>query len=153
MRETRISAERVLPVSRAEVWSLIADPSRHHEFDASGMVGGLANQRPQAPGDVFRMNMTYRSAGAVENYQSDNHVIRFEPEQTIEWATALPDVEPLGWTWTYELADAPEGTRVCLTFDWTRTPAENVHRFGVPLTDERGLAASLALLERACGSS
>ncbi|WP_299053169.1 hypothetical protein [uncultured Nocardioides sp.] len=36
--------------------------------------------------------------------------------------------------------------RVVLTYDWSGTPEANMLRFGVPLFDERQMAASLALL-------
>lgn len=153
MLAARISAERVLGAPVQRVWTVVADPTLHRHFDAAGMVGGCATAVPRAVGDVFTMEMTYASGGCVEHYQSDNHLTRYEPGRAIAWATATRGGVPLGWTWCYELAEEPgdpNRTRVRLTYDWTDTPEENVHRFGVPLTDERGLAQSLELLDRAC---
>lgn len=132
------------------VWGLVSDPAQHHRFDATGMVVGLSSNAPEAVGDVFTMDMAWRNGDNTENYQSDNLVIHFVPLRAITWATALPGQQPLGWTWTYDLIAKGPNTRVTLTYDWTETSPENIKRFGVPLTDEHGLAASLRLLARAC---
>lgn len=153
MGTTVICAERVLPHPRPHVWSLLADPRHHPLFDASGMVCGTASAAPRAVGDVFRMDMRYSDGDTVEHYRSDNHVTRYVEGEAIAWATALPDGEPLGWIWSYELGDESAGARVRLIYDWSDTSAENIRRFGVPLVDRRGLEESLRFLERACQPS
>lgn len=150
MTASRVCAERLVEAPLARVWEMIADPSQHRLFDDSGMVGEPAGGPPHEVGDVFRMNMTYDDGRTLEHYQSDNHVVAYEPGRVLAWATALPDGAPLGWTWTYELTDESPRTRVRLTYDWTGTPEENIRRFGVPLSDEHGLARSLELLDMAC---
>lgn len=113
------------------------------------MVGTLVSAAPAAVGDVFRMDMTWRDGPRVERYQSDNHITIWEPPTRISWATALPDGQPLGWTWTYELQHDRDQTIAILIYDWTQTPDDVIRRFGVPLADERSLARSLALLANA----
>lgn len=99
------------------------------------------------------MDMRYSDGDTVEHYRSDNHVTRYVEGEAIAWATALPDGEPLGWIWSYELGDESAGARVRLIYDWSDTSAENIRRFGVPLVDRRGLEESLRFLERACQPS
>lgn len=141
------SASRSIPVPVGRIFGLLAEPSCHHLFDASRMVGA-----PDAPvrligvGQVFTMNMTYQSEESVEHYQSDNHVTAFEEPRLLEWATATRGGPLLGWRWRYELETRGESTRVSLTYDWSATTPENADRFGVPLVDEAGLGASLELL-------
>jgi uncharacterized protein YndB with AHSA1/START domain len=148
---TRFQATVTVSASPQRVFEMLTDPARHNEFDATGMVGP-----PDCPakltrlGQVFVMNMTYRDGDHVEHYQSDNHVITFEPPHTVAWVTATHNGEPLGWQWRYDVEPAADGAAVTLTYDWAEAPPENVRRFGVPLTDADGLARSLQLLSEAC---
>jgi uncharacterized protein YndB with AHSA1/START domain len=151
---TRFQATMTVSASPQRVFELLTDPGRHNEFDATGMVGP-----PDSPaklttvGQVFVMNMTYRDGDHVEHYQSDNHVVTFEPPHAVAWATAAHDGEPLGWLWRYDVEPAAGGAAVTLTYDWAEVPPENIGRFGVPLTDTDGLARSLQLLAEACTAS
>ncbi len=71
----------------------------------------------------------------------------------IGWATATSGGPLLGWDWRYDLEPVDEATGVTLTYDWSETSQENMDRFGVPLVDEDGLQASLALLARAAAGA
>jgi uncharacterized protein YndB with AHSA1/START domain len=148
---TRFQATVTVPASPHRVFELLTDPARHREFDATDMVG-----RPACParltrvGQVFVMNMTYRDGRRIEHYQSDNHVIALEPPRAVAWTTATHDGDPLGWLWRYDVKPVAAGAAVTLTYDWTDAPAENIRRFGVPLTGADGLARSLRLLCDAC---
>jgi uncharacterized protein YndB with AHSA1/START domain len=148
---TRFQVTVTVSASPERVFELLTDPARHHEFDATGMVGPPASEaRLTRVGQVFVMNMTYQDGDHVEHYQSDNHVIAFEPLREVGWATAAHDGKPLGWLWRYDVEPVAGGAAVTLTYDWTEAPPENIKRFGVPLTDADGLAASLHLLSEAC---
>lgn len=147
---TSLQATVTVPASPQQVFDLLADPARHGEFDGTGMVGlPDSPAKLEGTGQVFVMNMTYRHGDRVEHYQSDNHVVAFEPPRTIGWATAPHGGEPLGWIWRYDIVPAPGGAAVTLTYDWAECPPENVSRFGVPLTDAEGLTRSLHLLAEA----
>jgi uncharacterized protein YndB with AHSA1/START domain len=151
---TRFQATVTVPASPQRVFELLTDPARHSEFDATGMVG-----RPAYParltrvGQVFVMNMTYRDGFHIEHYQSDNLVIALEPPRAVAWTTATHDGDPLGWLWRYDVEPVDDGAAVTLTYDWADALPENIRRFGVPLTDAEGLAASLRLLSEACKAS
>jgi uncharacterized protein YndB with AHSA1/START domain len=151
---TSLQAAVTVPASPAQVFGLLADPARHSEFDATGMVGSPVDPARLAHvGQIFVMNMTYRDGDHLEHYQSDNHVTALAPARLIAWATATRGGAPLGWEWRYGLEPAAGGAAVTLTYDWTGTTAENVRRFGVPLMNADGLARSLRLLSRACQAS
>jgi uncharacterized protein YndB with AHSA1/START domain len=148
---TRFQATVTVSASPQRVFELLTNPARHNEFDATGMVGLPASPvRLTRVGQVFVMNMTYHDGDHVEHYQSDNHVIAFEPPRVVAWATAAHDGEPLGWLWRYDVEPVAGGAAVTLTYDWTDAPPENIKRFGLPLMDIEGLAGSLQLLSEAC---
>lgn len=160
------AASRVIAAPCATVWAMLTDPDQHRLFDDTGMVGQpVSEERLTGVGQVFTMKMTYTAGGRVEHYQSDNHVTIYQPHQAIAWMTATPGGPTLGWTWRYDVHrhgqrrwengddSENEETEVRVTYDWAHTPAEHVVKFGVPLTDEDGLARSLAALARAVETS
>jgi hypothetical protein len=151
--ETQHSASLVINVPLDRIFTVLTEPARHCLVDGTGMVGA-----PEAPdrlaetGQVFTMNMTYRSGERVVDYQTDNLVTEFDAPRLVEWAPGPSGGEPLGWRWRYELEPVDGGTNVTLTYDWSRTPQENIERFGVPLVDEDGLRSSLTKLAEAAQS-
>ncbi|MGL5811562.1 MAG: SRPBCC family protein [Nocardioides sp.] len=144
----RVSVQRVIPAPAAEIFALLADPSRHAEIDGSGhVVQSREGSGRVGLGDVFGMDMK-RGVG----YRMRNTVIAFEPDRTIAWQSLGPAA--LTWlvtgrTWTYELAPAEGGTLVTETWDISREAAPSrplVRRF---LADEtrRNMARTLERLE------
>lgn len=150
-----MSVTVTVPVPTAVVFDLLATPHRHHEVDASGMVGTDEEDAPiTKTGQVFRMNMAHRSDGPVQEYQTDNHVTEFEPNRRIAWAVAPVDGEVLGWVWRWDLEpDGDSKTRVTLTYDWTDTSTEHRAKYNVPAFEHDDLAASVKLLEEALANS
>lgn len=154
MPDTSLRVTATINATPAVVFDLLASPHRHHELDASGMVGADEEDTPITKvGQVFRMNMTFRADdGKVTDYQTDNHITAFEPNRVIAWSVAPVDGEPLGWTWRYELAPKKkndEKTKVALVYDWTGITEESKKQYGVPAFDEDDLDASLSLLKKA----
>ncbi len=147
---TQYRASLVLAASAERIFELLAEPGSHRDFDASGMVGAPVDPaRLVRVGQVFTMAMTYRDGEQVERYRSDNHVTVCEPPYRIGWTTATEGGEPLGWIWRYDLAPAPGGTRVTLTYDWTDASTADRRRFGAPLVTVQDLEQSLRLLAAA----
>ncbi|MGH3447344.1 MAG: hypothetical protein ACRDP4_06945 [Nocardioidaceae bacterium] len=148
---TSRSAPREIEAPASRVFDLLVTPSEHHRLDASAMVGDtVISKRLTSVGDVFTMEMTYRSGAHVEHYRTDNHVTALDEGRCVEWAVAPHGEAPLGWRWRYELEPrGPHKTEVALVYDWTGTPEENMVRYGVPLFDESQLVASLARLAEA----
>lgn len=148
---TSITAERTVKAKKGRVFDLLANPDRHCDIDASGMVVSDADSKPVTKvGNVFRMNMRRSDgAGGSVDYQTDNHVTAFEPNRRIAWAVAPADGDLLGWEWRYELEPDGDKTRVSLTYDWAQAGPATVERFNLPGFDVAALEASLALVEKA----
>jgi len=114
----RTTVERVVPAPAATIFALLADPSRHHELDGSGLLTGTTEpSRQLALGDTFGMSM---KAGLVP-YQMVNTVVEFEPDRRIAWQPRPVQswLKPLigGRIWRYELEPVEGGTLVRETWD------------------------------------
>ncbi len=114
--DRRVTASAAVAASPAEVFALLADPHRHHEFDGSGSVRG-ATSGPQrlALGDRFGMDMKI----AVP-YRITNRVVEFEADRLIGWCHFARAV------WRYELKPVEGGTRITETFDYSGSPLRRV---------------------------
>lgn len=147
-KNTSRTASRTIEASASTIFGLLARPERHHEFDASGMVGETRTPGPlEAQGDVFTMEMTWTGNDVKEEYLTDNLVSMFAADEQLGWRTGPAGLPPLGWEWRYLLEPIDGGkTRVTLTYDWTGTSDENLDRYGVPAFTESELATSLELL-------
>jgi uncharacterized protein YndB with AHSA1/START domain len=120
MGDTVVSVERVIDAPAADIFAIVADPSRHPEIDGSGSVKQLKPGAPEqlALGTRFGMSM---KLGVP--YSMSNTVIEFEPDKRIAWQTTFAG--PLGRfiggrIWRYELAAAGGGTLVRETWDITK---------------------------------
>lgn len=145
------SVERVIPAPPPAIFALLADPSRHHEFDGSGTVHDVAHGGgPVHLGSRFGVRM--------ENgirYTSANEVVELEPDRRIAWRTAtqVGGRELFGGqTWRYELEDRGDGsTLVRESFDLTTArPAGLLDRIAGARA-ERGMAATLERLATLLG--
>lgn len=116
MLET-VSLERVVPAPPAEVFELLATPSRHREFDGSGTLrDSYSGPERLSAGAVFGMDM--RMGGP---YQMTNTVVEFEEGRRIAWqprpTNALAAKAIGGRIWRYELEPVEGGTLVRETWD------------------------------------
>jgi uncharacterized protein YndB with AHSA1/START domain len=75
--------ERVIPAPSESIFDLLADPSRHHEFDGSGSVRAAKSgaQRLEL-GSGFAMAMKIGIP-----YTTINEVVEYEPNRRIAWQT------------------------------------------------------------------
>src|SRR5690349_5362147 len=119
MSDDVVSVQRLIPASPAEIFELLADPSRHGEIDGSGTVrdakGG--SQRLQL-GSTFGMHM---KMGVP--YSMESTVVELDEGKRIAWQTRGPG--PIGKRfggriWRYELEPADGGTLVTETWDITQ---------------------------------
>ncbi len=141
-----IQVSRTIDAPPERTFALIADPDRHPDLDASGMVrASRTHLAIEELGDVFTMDMHNELFG---DYTIENHVIVYEPDIALGWAPAGVGEAPAGHTWIYRLAPDGDGTIVTLTYDWSGiTDPEMLKYF--PVIDADGLAASLDLLAEA----
>ena len=111
------TVERVIAAPPETIFAIIADPSRHHEFDGSGTVRDAKDVPSQLRlGSKFGMSMKLGMP-----YSMENTIIELEENRRIAWQTR----PPLGWAarflggriWRYELEPVEGGTRVRESWD------------------------------------
>ncbi len=148
MSELSLSVTRQVPIKANQLFAVLSDPERHAAIDGSGMVRGAATrERITGVGDVFRMVVYHPAVG---EYQTDNHVVEFEPLRRIAWAPSTVGGEPAGWRWIWDLGDEAEFTVVTHTYDWSRVIDEEVlKRVTFPLVSAEQMQTSIERLAAA----
>ena len=133
-----VSASAVVATRPEEIFALLANPYRHHEFDGSGTVkGAVSGPQRLTLGDRFGMAMRNGLP-----YRTVNRVIEFEPNRRIAWCHAAKAV------WRYELEPVEGGTRVTETFDYRSAPLRRVFELlGMPKGNARSIQATLTRLQ------
>ena len=154
MTDNKITVERTIQASTADVFDVLSNPQRHPELDGSGFVlSDDRTDRIQGTGDVFTMNMSGDHMGG--DYQTENHVTGYSPNQLLAWQTAPAGQEPPGWQWVWELeAEGSEATKVRHTYDWSNvTDQDLLKKISFPLVSRSQLEDSLANLDQAVTGS
>jgi len=132
-----VSESRFVPAPAAAIFDLLADPSKHCEFDGSGTVRASHSGAPArlSLGAKFGMEM---KMGAP--YKITNEVVEFEENARIAWRHFG------GHIWRYILEPVEGGTRVTEQFDWRTNKSPLMIR--VLRLDRRNRASITATLER-----
>jgi hypothetical protein len=130
----QLQASRFINASEEDIFALLADPSRHTEFDVADALRGPEGDTPPMleVGQVFTMKMHQPDVG---EYQEFNKVTAYmAPAATellsrIGWAPSVDPSSPMaeklgemnasGHTYTYELERVEGGTKVTLIYDWS----------------------------------
>jgi uncharacterized protein YndB with AHSA1/START domain len=114
---TVVSVDRVIDAPAASLFALVADATRHPEFDGSGQLVKAKEGAAQnlTLGSTFGMSM---KMGVP--YTVTNTVVEFEQDRRIAWQTVLSG--PLGRflggrIWRYELEPVDGGTKVTESWD------------------------------------
>ncbi|MBG0740762.1 polyketide cyclase [Paeniglutamicibacter antarcticus] len=145
--EGKLTVDRVIDAPAKEIFKLLSNPANHAELDGSGMVrSDEKTDRITAVGQVFTMNMFWDKMGG--EYQTDNHVVGFDPNKLLAWKTAEAGKEPAGWEWVWELeATSQDSTNVSLTYDWSKVTDKDVLRqISFPVVEAHQLEGSLGKL-------
>ncbi|RBP67038.1 uncharacterized protein YndB with AHSA1/START domain [Brevibacterium sanguinis] len=110
-----VTAEITVNAPAAEVFELIADPSRHADWDGNDNVATSApGQRVTAPGVSFITTLT-------KGVERENHVVDFVEGERIAWMPSEVGGEPFGHKWMWEVEALGEtSATVRQTYDWTR---------------------------------
>jgi uncharacterized protein YndB with AHSA1/START domain len=139
-----VSASTVVAAPPDEVFALLANPHRHHEFDGSGTVrGALSGPERLALGDRFGMSMKFKLP-----YRIMNRVVEFEPDRRIGWCHAARAI------WRYELEPVAGGTRVTETFDYGGSPlAKGMELVGFPKGNAKSIRDTLRRLREIFGAA
>jgi hypothetical protein len=123
-----VSVSRRIGAPAGDIFTLLADPGRHPEFDGSGMLRpGASNKVIAGEGEVFVMKMFFPAMG---DYEMHNRVVAFEVDRCIAWEPALSNVDPAeaeqsrnGSRWQFDLTpDGPDATVVTETYDCSDSP-------------------------------
>ncbi|MEM1333660.1 MAG: SRPBCC family protein [Actinomycetota bacterium] len=101
----------VVAATAAEIFDLLADPSRHHEIDGSGMVQGSKTSAPGRLSEGTRFGMRMKLGVP---YPITNTVVEFEENERIAWRHLGRHV----WRYTLEPIDDGARTKVTEEFDW-----------------------------------
>ncbi len=116
-QHTVVSVDRVIKAPVATLFAVVADATRHPQFDGSGQLVKAKDGAAQhlALGSTFRMSM---KMGVP--YSVSNTVVEFEQDRRIAWQTVMAG--PLGRIlggriWRYELEPVDGGTKVTETWD------------------------------------
>jgi uncharacterized protein YndB with AHSA1/START domain len=139
-----VSASTVVAASPEEVFALLANPHRHHEFDGSGTVrAAVSGPERLGLGDRFGMSMKNGLS-----YRITNRVVEFEPDRRIGWCHMMKAV------WRYELEPVGEGTRITETFDYGGSPfAKVIELLGFPKGNAKSISDTLRRLREIFGAA
>jgi hypothetical protein len=112
-----LTVERVAAAAPEAVFDILADASRHHLIDGSGMLQGANEGNPErlALGMTFGMGMKM-----LVKYSTVNKVVEFEENRRIAWKTGPPGFMGhivAGRVWRYELTPVDGGTLVRESWD------------------------------------
>ncbi len=119
MKGNVLTVQRVVPAAPDVVFDVLADVSRHHLIDGSGMLQGANEGNPPrlALGSTFGMGMKL-----VVAYSTVNRVVEFEENRLIAWKTGPEGFMGrvvAGRVWRYELEPVERGTLVKESWDIT----------------------------------
>lgn len=148
----RYVATRTIAASPAEVFAVLADPTRHRDTEPGDWVRDAIDTHPiTGVGQMFAVNMFLEAAGG--HYVMHNVVSEFESDRTIAWLPGQLDDAgrhgPGGWWWRYDLQPNGSGTDVTLTYDWSGTEQGFRDAADVPVFGPEFIEESLAALQRA----
>lgn len=141
--DKRIVVRRSVDAAVEKVFEFVADPSRHRDFDRSGLVRtAVGTHRIGGVGDVFVMNMHDERRGG--DFVLHNHVTEYVENARLAWHPGPDAARPEGWeiAWDFQPIGA-YATEVTLTYDWSGV-REGAERF--PETDAAALESSLERL-------
>ena len=138
MNERSVSRDIAIDAPPAAVFTVLADPRAHPDFDGSGTVrSSISGPDRLGLGSQFGVGMRIWLP-----YRISNEVVEFEEDRRIAW-------QHFGHhRWRFELEAAGTGTRVTETFDWStaRSPWF-IERAGFPTTNARGIERTLPRLK------
>lgn len=136
-----VSVTRTIAAPAADIFELLATPSRHAEIDGSGSVRGVQEKTPKrlSPGARFGMQMRIGLP-----YKILNEVVEFDEPTRIAWRHYGGHV----WRYLLEPVDARH-TRVTEQFDTTTSRAPAVLAvIRAKRRNAKAINATLARLQR-----
>jgi uncharacterized protein YndB with AHSA1/START domain len=117
-----VSVSRRIDASPQDVFEVLRNPRRHHEFDGSSMVRDSEAPPIESGGDVFIMRMHNDEFG---DYEMRNEVVEYIQNEAVAWAPKRHDIDDdVDWNhrWGWRLQPDGAATVVTAFFDCTRVP-------------------------------
>ena len=154
MTDNKITVERTINAPSDTIFEVLTNPDRHKELDGSGFIQAVSKgDRITGVGDTFTMDMAGDHMGG--EYQTDNHVVGYDPNRLLAWQTAPAGTEPKGWQWVWELeSQGSDRTLVRHTYDWEQVRDEALLAKNLfPLVKQDQLEQSLQQLDQAVTGS
>ncbi|MDA3643532.1 SRPBCC family protein [Saccharopolyspora indica] len=116
-RPLLISREITIAAPPSAVFSVLADPHRHADFDGSGTVqNAVSGPHRLSLHDTFKTAMKLFGV----RYRIVNTVVEFEADRRIAWCHSGKH------RWRYELHEVDGGTKVTETFDLSTSPVRGL---------------------------
>lgn len=146
----KIQVSKVIGAPAADIFAVLADPARHAEVDATGMIRGVEGDTMTIGGigQVFVMSMHRPQLG---DYRVANSVTAFQPPFRIGWEPRPDPDSPgvddpgdlaVGHTWTFDLREVDGGTEVTETYEWMSVK-DDKQAAQLPLVSEEQIEQSL----------
>jgi hypothetical protein len=143
---TRFEVSRVIKAPAEEIFAFVCRPSGHVAIDSSGSLMSAGDEAVTAVGDTFVVHM---DRDAIHDFDMGLYdvtvtITAFEQDRLLEWK---PSQE---WPHVYgfRLAPVEGGTEVTSYYDWSSVDQEWVDAGVFPVIPEKGLRATLAILDR-----
>ena len=154
MESKRIETSRRIEASADHIFTILASPQRHVDFDGSDMLRGVVDDRAiTGVGDTFTMKM-YRLG---DDYLMLNHVVEFEPGRRLFWEPAPGDLSrtegndpakvgiAAGYRWGYILTpDGDAAAMVTEVFDFTKVSEDLLRDDGTWINGSNSVLESMA---------
>lgn len=148
----RISVERVIDGTPAEIYAVVTDPAAHVQIDGSGMLVATPESRPvSAVGDTFTMEMDRAPLGDLPmgRYAVVNTITAIEPDRLVEWAVGGEGRTPIGHVYGFLIEPVTEGTtRVTSYCDWSGLHPKLVGKITFPVVPAAMMEQTLERLAR-----
>lgn len=133
----RISVERVIHASAADIYAVVTDPAAHVRIDGSGMLVEAPDAEPvKAVGDTFSMEMDREPLGDLPmgRYAVLNTVTAIEPHRLVEWTVGTAGRTPIGHVYGFVLEPVDDSTtRVTSYCDWSSLHPKLVGKIEFPV--------------------
>src|SRR5579859_3870593 len=111
----KISRSAEVAAAADEIFTLVADPRRHHELDGSGTVVSTIDGPERLSADA-KFSVRMKQYGVP--YRITSKVTDFADGRVVEWQ------HPLGHRWRWELTPlSDQATLVTETFDYSQLGA------------------------------
>ena len=155
-----VAVSRRIGAPAHAIFQILASPARHPELDGSQSVRGAGSPAMiSGVGDVFVMKMYFPHLG---DYEMNNHVVEYEPDQRIGWepeagrghphaAPGSPEPSRWGHRWSYQLTpDGPDATVVTEIYDCSQAPEKERAEMADGRVWIESMTRTLELLDALC---